>query len=200
METAIKKDYAGIARAIAAAMQWRDTTKEERANDQWRTLEDDHGRKLHLHFDSYASKNRIRVSGGWPSYKRPDGSTQQTSPRDLWNPQEGSPEITVSMEKSPDKIASDILRRLMPDYVRIHARLKAHADEQGDHARKTLEAAQALVKDFGGTAKAEGSSVRVWIPGVSVSMSGPDSVRFEYFNVEPKAAREIIAILKRSEE
>ncbi len=80
-------------------------------------------------------EDRICISGGWPCSRR-DGA-KYTSPRDV---REESPSITCSSARPVEKIAADIQRRFIPEYLRIYKLLQEHLDklEAGEDQQKEV--------------------------------------------------------------
>lgn len=73
-----------------------------------------------VHYRSH--EHRFVVSGCWPRSRLPGEESKQFTPADLWNPRAQYPNITVNADKSPEKIASDISRRFLPEYRAVLAR------------------------------------------------------------------------------
>lgn len=90
--------------------------------------------------------HRVEISGNWPKSKR-DG--QVFTPRDLYNPQMSSPEITVDANKTPEKIAADINRRFTPAYNLILARLIERRDAHDEYIDNSNGLAEQLAKILG---------------------------------------------------
>lgn len=108
--------------------------------------------RFSIAFDSSARDLRINVaSWTWPAYERRDrGEVRKDTifPSNLYDPKEGQPDISCSAEKDPVKIAADISRRFIPEYVRIYERCKVIADKYQAHQDltwKTWNEACALV-------------------------------------------------------
>jgi hypothetical protein len=68
-----------------------------------------------LHVDH---KKRLNISGAWPYAE----GQPLTSPRDIYidGKYQESPSISVSMGRPPEKLAADILRRFIPEYLRLY--------------------------------------------------------------------------------
>lgn len=99
------------------------------------------GGKLRLTFDTYRAKNRVVVSGYWPSWMPPGKQWNEVvTPRDagVVRYNEGyASEITASLDKSPEQIAKDIQRRLLPEYTRLRSGILAAIDSwQSSEARR----------------------------------------------------------------
>lgn len=93
--------------------------------------------------------HRLAVSGNWPKSNR---DSQVFIPRDLYNPQVSSPEITVDADKTPEKIAADINRRFVPAYIAILARLTERRDSHDKYIDDSNGLAEQLAKALGASA------------------------------------------------
>lgn len=69
----------------------------------------------------YGNAGRIEFSGSWPSYTRPEAGSCIVTPREIYenNQKLESPSIKVSESKTPEQIAKDITRRLLPDLQHV---------------------------------------------------------------------------------
>jgi hypothetical protein len=89
-------------------------------------------REVYLSYDSY--KHRIHVSGCWP-YSRIEGEKHQRfGPWDL-HPRPGDTEISISADKAPEKIATEIGRRFMPAYEDVLARCLERREQHEDYMK-----------------------------------------------------------------
>lgn len=140
---------------------------------------------LWLRYDSF--KNRLEVGGHWPS-SRVAGDSQSFTPNDLYNPREASPAITVDADKSPEKIASDIRRRFLPDYARVFARCVERRDAHEAYVKNINATAKKLAFSIGTDAHGSGGN-RFLTPHISFYKSvlplvGDIEVRSEYCAVK----------------
>lgn len=111
------------------------------------------GLKMHLGVDWKSRKNpfeeqRLTVqTWAWPTwidYQENEPRTQNTSPRDLYNPEESSPSISILISRGSGAIAREIKRRFLPDYQRIYARLAEVAREREAYAQKARDTWRAV--------------------------------------------------------
>jgi len=85
----------------------------------------------------YNNKTRLEIRGSWL-----DGLSQHTPCN------HESTHITVLQSKTPEQIARDITKRLLPPYERVLAQAreaKAAHDKQEAHKQKVLESLQAVM-------------------------------------------------------
>lgn len=152
------------------------------------------GRLVYLHLHTYgASNRRVSVSGRYPSR---DGAVY-TGPRE-WGViryDEKAPEITVSLDRSPQAAAKDIARRFLPRYSELYAACvarKAEADER--QARRDALALE-LAERAGVTVRQDLNGA----PGLYLKQGTlrvyEDRVSFEGLAVSPEVARRILDIL-----
>ena len=78
---------------------------------------------------------------------------ERITPNSLYDPRESSPEIPVSPTKTPEKIAADITRRLIPDYERVYARCAEKAKLNQDYADATTKNWREVCEVVGGNPK-----------------------------------------------
>ena len=125
--------------------------------------------------------------GGWAAKGR--FTLQHSRPRkdgkwvELWENQSTikSPEITVADTKSPEKIAADIMARLLPEAERIEglARESIARDNRAEAAR--VETARAICAVIGEQAERHEGQVRssFYHRGTSLTVNTGESVRVE---------------------
>lgn len=65
---------------------------------------------------------KVRVSANWPTQRGTQGS-RVFSPNDLYNPNETSPSIKVSLSRGTEVLAKEINRRFLPEFTRIWGRI-----------------------------------------------------------------------------
>ncbi len=70
-----------------------------------------------------ADRGKVWVSANWPSMNGEEWG-QVVAPSNLYNPEECSPAIKISLSRGPRVIAREIERRFLPEYTRILGRIK----------------------------------------------------------------------------
>lgn len=125
--------------------------------------------------------------GGWATKGR--FFLQHSRPRnagkwvDLWenHAQVDSPEITVADTKAPEKIAADIVTRLLPESERVNALALSHIarENRGEAAR--IDTAKAICAAIGEELNGHEGQARssFYHRGTSVTVNGGESVRVE---------------------
>lgn len=127
MSAATTKDYRGMSAAIAAALgpAWSVKTTDHPHRIE---LAGPRGRGMELHWEGWNQEGRVRVAGTYPApmpgVDRPAG----------WKGQELDwPEATFAIDRSPEAIARDIERRILPGYAKafpiIEQRVQAASAE-----------------------------------------------------------------------
>ena len=169
--------------ALALGSDWTRSAKfdEDDAGErtQWRArLEGPHGEALFLS-NTWGPKGMLHISGWVPDYVDRQTVSIPTMPS-----------INVSLAKSPQAMAKDIQRRLLPEFRTILADLlKKHmADlERKDGIRKTK---YRVAEILGGLAK-EDSELIYGHGSFDIQVCGPDSLRFHghclYFTLDQLA-------------
>lgn len=126
---------------VEQAMQHEDEW--QRAND---TLKDDQGRGLFI-LPVWNKKDRFDIMGcGWPEYVDENGQPCELSPSQLWNPKEATPETTAARSRGAKAIAAQIVRKVLPEYDRIKARLVEQAASYQSRSDKTASNRRALAE------------------------------------------------------
>lgn len=147
--------------AILAALNKIDPTgwkqeKPHEGHDYCRTAINPKGERLYFGFDR--SKRKIEVSG---SYGNKLNGTVWI-PRDAW-PKEGlpaDPRPMISADKSPDQIAKDIARRLLPDYRTLRAKYLESVAASTDYRDRRDQFFAELCKLSGGRIRPRDSQWR----------------------------------------
>ena len=91
---------------------------------------------------------RLCVSGCWP-HSQTEGHACY-SPRDV---REESPSITCDAARPPEKLAADIARRFLPDYLRIHGLLVEHIAKHDAGTQRQMDVAQQFALIMGDQTK-----------------------------------------------
>lgn len=117
----------------------------ENPNYDLRCFEQD-GMGFGIRLDRKEDRVMVR-SCDWPSYKQDEGrdyiKTCTIWPRDLYDPKEDYPEITIAISRGARAIAKEIDRRFLPDYTRIYGRCLEKArvgQEYEDRSQATWKA------------------------------------------------------------
>lgn len=150
---------------------------------------------------AYQEKGKLRICVSLPAYTERDGSKRHQSVNDLLTYEEKNhaatpcpvTDIKVSAEKTPERIAADITRRLIPGATLLTLRArerKATAEAFGKGVNQTLAMITKATR-----ASARGTTVHA--DGLSLEVSSPDSVRLGSFYVKPETAVEIWKLVKR---
>ncbi len=94
--------------AIGAALKMSVTfgTDEDMRWNKWAHFIGSDGQEIRVQNGDYKTKGRFDFSGCFPRNERGEYQHYGTAPS-----------ITVTVEKSPEQIARDIERRLMPEYL-----------------------------------------------------------------------------------
>jgi hypothetical protein len=119
--------------------------------------------KLYASFSAGYGDKRIHVSGIYPrncknEYIRPYYTQEERAARKA----EGLPEynygeveppkISISPDKTPEQIAKDIIRRLLPGVFDYHARVMARIDQDNDYHARSENTLAEIKKEFNGGA------------------------------------------------
>jgi hypothetical protein len=151
-------------------------------NELWAHILGKDGMKLSLHLDQRSKK--ISISGAYPRNK---GNIY---------PHNGRVEsIGVSSEEQLDKIAADIKRRFLTQYMESYAVGKKQLDDWLDHVKKTDEFVVRLCKFVRQEVHRDTHSKEVhrhyyinrYDQNVTMEVQGPDEVKLEFTVGETKA-------------
>lgn len=127
-----KIDVQRIARELAGLEPflggWVYQERRGDASESWATLERADGATIHVHGNGYNSKGRLSISGGWPR----TAAGEECRP---WRG-EGCPSIMVGASRPVKRIAAEIARRLLPEYLPRYAENLKRTKET-DAARAT---------------------------------------------------------------
>lgn len=103
-----------LIRAIISATPNAALTVDADGRPKGYKLPGDH--EVYLSYDSY--KHRIHVSGGWPHSRIAGETHKRFGPWDFY-PRPEDTGISISADKAPEKIATEIGHRFMPGYINI---------------------------------------------------------------------------------
>jgi hypothetical protein len=144
--------------------------------------DDPNGPAIRFYIPAYGPK-RCTVDGRWPRvgahYYSPNGMRDGKTP-----------EISCDPRRDPAKLAADIKRRFLPDYLETFLAMRARATAHTDGRALVKAAAERIALACEGTLRErnQGDSYHVWstvegIDGVDVLIGNgtvdPPSVRFE---------------------
>lgn len=163
------------------------------------------GATIRVNAGGYRLDGRVEFRGCWPKYK--DGSVYSGGPSEA---------ITVTDKKTPEAMAKDILRRLLPvygpKYAEAHAYVRGH-EARSEEAMVTATRMAALIGAEAGENKCRrGDGVSIWnepepvrrllvrpayngVLGVS-----PVSVDFEVHGLDPDTAAQVLMLIKEAED
>lgn len=99
--------------------------------------------KLFIRADSYGHKGKFEIIGSYPR----DSKGQYINPYD-YN-ESRADKINVSMTKTPEQVAKDIERRLMPEYLLRLAKIKKRIDESDNYHLSRQETIKQIAKATG---------------------------------------------------
>jgi len=172
MEVKEEKSLREIAEGIAAALgpEWKRSTAfdEEDAQDRrpWRSrIEGPNKLRLFLS-NTWGPKGMLHVSGWVPD--EVDRNAVRVSPM---------ASINTSLGKTPEQMAKDIERRLLPEYrTQIAEILKAHEADLA-YKKAMLETKERVAEILGGEAR-EDREIVYGSGRADIQVCGPDSLRF----------------------
>jgi hypothetical protein len=186
------KKLAGLVAAIAKAMG-ATVTRAPDAELYWsakvRTAD---GVDLWL---SKNMENRLRAAVDLPAIKDRDGNDRQQTVRDVLPYGETAPvtDITVSMDREPEAIARDIMRRLVPGASVVYAKALERKRTAEEYARGTNETLARLAKAWKCNPR---HGTNLYPGSVTVNVSGPNSVSFDRIYCNPETAIAIVKLLQ----
>lgn len=136
-----------------AGQGWRQGEADADGDRDWRLRQLEHadGRRLTFYAEQNGKGTRIGVSGSWPQ----TDSGSQLSPRYCLRDSEiagKTTEITVSGDKTPEQIARDVDRRLLPDYSELFEKLRDVARQRDDHRAEVIANAARITEALGSRA------------------------------------------------
>lgn len=169
-------------------------------------------RRFRLHVQSFrdgysaSARERVKVSTSWP--RASDGSYKGLREYGIISYSQSEPSITVSAEASAERMAKDIIRRMIvaeslyERYQQVldrQAKDAAYADRKAGLAAELFALAEQRVPE-GAYQPSRDPEVRLYdfAPGVSygnMRVSSDDSVRIE-ISVNGEIAKQFLAMLK----
>jgi hypothetical protein len=90
------------------------------------------------------------------------------------------PSINVSDTKTPEQIAKDIKRRLLPEYGPVLAEIKARWQSQLDFEAGVNATQDAIIGMSGGKRSTQDSGRIYGVRGPSIEVTSPDSIKVTY--------------------
>lgn len=132
-QAAKAKTFQNQVKAIAKALGRPIVTRPGDVADRIGLIDLGEGRAIH--FGKVWNQNRAEVSGVWPR----NAKGELFSPRTFSNSNSGYASITISLDRSPEAVAKDITRRLLPGYNAEYAQQVLYRDGSDKHANDTVE-------------------------------------------------------------
>ena len=149
----------------------------------------------------WAPKDRVVFAGQWPKFR--DGSNYYAS--------EPCPRITCRADRSAEKLAGEITRRLLPAYDAAYAKASEYVAQSNAAVGEAENIAARFVSMLGAEAKIthsrRGDAQRIWAPlesiyGLSVDPAwgdSPVSVAMEIRNLAPEVAFAVLEMIQEHE-
>lgn len=150
------------------------------------------GRRIFMRYKGYRDKNRLDLQGTYPTHKR--RHVEPRVGRDLTD------EISVAATKTPEQIAKDITRRLLPDYTEGYLNAQKQVVEKMAHESGRIVTAERLAEAMRSQPRHEDDESVLYDTGGPLSqvrITGPDSVRFEYFYCTADEAERVLQATRR---
>lgn len=198
MMTDLRDTARQVARQVAAVLPEFDYPATEDDGNPRLVAED--GRALLFRIGNYGSENgRLIISGMYPQDHNRAVVTPHEWDHERDQKREWRDRITVAPDKSPEKIAADITRRLLPDYNEGYANAQSQIAERLDSHTGSERLAQRLGEAAGVEPRQGTDEFSLYTPGLpfrDIRISGPNNVRFEYFYCTADQAEAIIRALK----
>lgn len=168
----------------------------------WAELGREDGACIRITVGGYKAEKRVTFRGHAPDYE--DGNRTFA-----WG--SGSPTITCNVERSPESMAKDILRRLLPVYDPKYAEALAYVRKSDANAREAQMVAERIAGTIGGSV---GPNRARFGDGVAIHEE-PDAVRrlqvraaynenpcavdFEVHGLDPEVAARVLTIIREAE-
>ena len=136
------EDFSAICENIAKYFPGWALEKSGESYDYRHTLTNPDGLQICLSTSRHDREPRLRVSTWtWPKYIRLERGEQRSEtvfPNSLYDPKESAPEITCALNRPAEKLAAEIKRRFLPEYIRIWTRAKERADQCQEHENRSI--------------------------------------------------------------
>lgn len=160
--------------------------------------------ELPVALDLRGYDGRLEVRVAWPSYRDEGGRQQTVFGRDvLSNPeyQAARLDISVALSRGADAIVKDIKRRLIPSAKPVYEKAVQTCRDRENYQKVKAGATARLMQALGVSQDPRKHSGQIYLDdGVRLSVSGDDSVRFDYFYVDVDTAIEIVKLIRKSKE
>ncbi|KPL28988.1 MAG: hypothetical protein AMJ72_00055 [Acidithiobacillales bacterium SM1_46] len=126
----MREQLAPVAEALGNGWQLDPDPEEQDAWSRWHYFSNGQGRQIVAEV-VWNKPDRFEFRAlGWPTYADPDGRTMTVDPSTMWNPKESRPVISCARSRTPEAIARDIERRLLPEYERLYTRAEEIAADR----------------------------------------------------------------------
>lgn len=164
-----------LAQAICDALGngWHTSPRDPEAiYDRQTYLIGDDGAQLYIS-GTWAGKNKLHIAGSeWGTVPKSDKVPYGIK----------MPSIQVSSTKTPEQIAKDIKRRLLPDYGIVLAELKQKYQEQVNYASALVACKEEVLAIAGGSKhkREHEPETQYCYNGPSIEVTSPDSIRVTY--------------------
>ena len=188
-----------LAAAIARALGGKVTRRNDPGDCKYAEFITAQGLPLNVAPAAYNAPDKIRVSVVMP---RKGDTAGRYLARDLYSRGEVQPdtEICVSVAKSPERIAADITRRLIPGASEAHARAVAEARTAEDYKQGTAETLLLLAARLGvllDERDKRDNSMRCGPAHLYVQ--GPNAVKIDTLYLTAERAARVIDLLRESD-
>jgi hypothetical protein len=160
------------------------------------------GARIGVMVGSWSAKGRVSIAGMWPKFA--DGPT-------YWSSRERA-EITCAATRTPEAIAREIQRRLIPGYDHEYAIARAYVDRHNANVHDAKAVAARIAAVVGGhpstdaTRRGDGVHIHGGPDAVYRLRVDPErgthgvSVSCELHDLDPETAAEVLAVIKTAEE
>jgi hypothetical protein len=151
--------------------------------------------------DLRGKDGRVGVSPVWPSYRDERGNKQWMHSRDVLDyEQRKNPPVTdisVAISRGAATIARDITRRLFPSALPVYQAALKRCRDNETHAEGVAATTRRLGKALGVEVRDNGARAALYVDGgLTLSISSPDSVRFDHFYCDPDTALRVVALVR----
>jgi len=190
-----------IAPQIAAALGdgWDTDPQSDESNsyrDRCATLVHPSGRKLYL--NKHTREKRISVGCGWLYVDGRQMYPRDYMTRDAWDKAVTS--INVGLAKSPEQMAKDITRRLLPGYAEMWAALEQRRDEQLRTHVEAVDLARAIAsalgkEDWDVEKRMRDGEARIYGAGVDFHVRATGGVKVEGYSLTREQALQLAVLV-----